>query len=37
MNCIGKQKSGSPESKKVEVRIAKKWKSGWQESCCPER
>ena len=21
----------------MEVRIAKKWKSGWQDSCCPER
>lgn len=24
-------------AKKVEVRIAKKRKSGWQDSCCPER
>ena len=21
----------------MEVRIAKKWKSGWQDYCCPER
>ena len=37
MNCIGWQEFCSPDSKKVEVRIAKKRKSGWQDSCCPER
>ena len=34
---VPEEKFCSPDSKKVEVRIAKKWKSGWQDSCCPER
>lgn len=25
------------DSKNFAVRIAKKWKSGWQDYCCPER
>ena len=25
------------DSKNFAARIAKKWKSGWQDSCCPER
>ena len=37
MLCIGQQEFCSSDSKKVEVRIAKKRKSGWQDSCCPER